>query len=232
MLRRKVYLLVICFAALCVSIAPARADLFGFARITNNTPESDGGVVGRQLCVDVAGYEYGTNQVLFTFYNNPVEFSEFYTTSPISSSICDVYFDDGALLGIASIVNPDGVLFSQLAAPKDLPGGSNLSPQFETTSGFSADSDPPVQPNGVNPGEALGIIFDLESGKTLSDVIAAIYQGLEDPTVGEPLRIGIHVQSIGVSRGSESFIMTPAPAAVILGMLGLGAAGLKLRKFV
>jgi hypothetical protein len=44
------------------------------------------------------------------------------------------------------------------------------------------------------------------------------------------LRIGIHVQAIGISGNSDSFIMTPVPGAVILGMLGLSVAGWKLRK--
>ena len=209
---------------LCIIAAPTEADLYSFAQITNNTSTS----VGAQLCVDVTSY--GTNQVLFRFYNNPVEFSEFYTTSPISSSICDVYFDDGALLVIASIDNPPGVLFSQLAKPEDLPGGQNLSPPFETTSGFSADSDSPVIPNGVNPGESVGILFNLQPDKTFGDVIRAINVGFSNPWSDDSLRIGIHVQSIGYSGKSDSFIMTPVPGAVILCLLGFCVAGLKLRK--
>jgi len=224
MLKRKAYLLIVCFAVLCVSGAPAGAGLFGFARITSNTSDP----VEAQLCVDVTSY--GTNQVLFRFYNNPVKFSEFYTTSPISSSICDVYFDDGALLGIASIINSNGVAFSQFATPKNLCGGQNLSPPFETTSGFSADSDSPVQPNGVNPGEYVGIVFNLEPNKDFDDVISAINLGFSNPWLEDSLRIGIHVQAIGISGNSDSFIMTPVPGAVILGMLGLSVAGWKLRK--
>ena len=56
---------------------------------------------------------------------------------------------------------------------------------FVTTLGFSADSDPPVQSLGVNPGESLGIIFDLQPGGTFADVVGELASGA--------LRIGIHV---------------------------------------
>jgi hypothetical protein len=172
----------------------------------------------------------------FTFYNNPdpahgSNFAEFYTTDPLPSSITDVYFDDGSLLGIANIFNGSGVSFSNPAVPGNLPGGNSIEPPFETTDGFSADSDTPVQPMGVNPGESVGILFNLQPGKDFEDVLAAIYQGFDDPLAAESLRIGLHIQSIGPESGSDSFIMTPVPGAVILGLLGLSIAGIKLRKF-
>jgi len=218
-MRKLILILIVCLIA-----APTEADLYSFAQITNNTSTS----VGAQLCVDVSSY--GTNQVLFRFYNDGPAGSLYDVAVPIYSSICDVYFDDGALLGIAAIDNPTGVLFSQLATPKNLCGGQNLSPPFETTSGFSADSDSPVQHNGVNPGEYVGIVFDLEPNKDFDDVISAINLGFSNPWLEDSLRIGIHVQAIGISGNSDSFIMTPVPGAVILGMLGLSVAGWKLRK--
>jgi hypothetical protein len=225
-MRKLIFILIVCLIA-----APTKADLFGFARITSNTSDP----VGAQLCVDVSSY--GTTQVLFRFYNDGPALSPYDVESPILSSICDVYFDDGALLGIASIDNPTGVSFSQLATPKDLSGGQNLSPPFVTTLGFSADSDPPVEHYGVNPGESVGIVFDLQDGKTFGDVIRAINVGF-CPSLyydgqnwsEDSLRIGIRVQAIGDSGDSDSFIMTPIPGAVLLGMLGFCVAGLKLRK--
>jgi len=181
---------------------------YGFYCITNENA-LDAATGEAQLFVDVD--DLGT-QVLFTFGNEGPE--------PIS--ITDVYFDDGSLLGIASIDNSDpGVLFSQYATPHNLPGGNTISPPFETNAGFSADSDPPTYHNGVNPGESLGIVFDLKPGWNYSDVLYA----LSIPTDADNgLRIGIHVQGF-TCGGSESFVAIPAPGAVLLGSIGIGIVG-------
>ena len=155
-------------------------------------------------------FDVSPGQVYFAFTN----------IGPEASSITDVYFDDGALLGIASIVNTPGLTeFSQLATPENLPGANNASPPFQTTAGFSADSDPPVQPLGVNPGEYLGIIFDLQAGSVFRDVVDNLGSGA--------LRIGIHVQGYSYG-GSESFVngnqVIPAPGAIVL--CSIGASGL------
>jgi hypothetical protein len=165
---------------------------FGFDNITGNSV-GNAAIGEAQLSVDVTNP--GAGQVLFMFSN----------TGPAASSIAAVYFDDGppqSLLGIASIQNGSGVSFSQGASPGNLPGGNNASPAFVTTAGFSADSNPPRQPNGVNPGESLGITFNLQGGQTFDDVLTDLDNGA--------LRIGIHVQGF-TDGGSESFVNTPAP---------------------
>lgn len=178
---------------------------------------ANGDIGEAQLFVEVS--ELSAEQVLFTFTNTGSEVC----------SVTDIYFDDGALLGIALIDNScSGVSFSQYATPHNLPGGNNLSPPFQTTQGFSADSDPPVQPNGVNPNEWLGISFDLKSGETYDNVIGNLASG--------DLRIGIHVQGFdsGWCGGSdsESFVnngVVPEPTTVTLLSAGLGIVTL-LRK--
>jgi hypothetical protein len=159
------------------------------------------------------------NQVAFTFTNNS------------SSSLTDVYFDDGTLLGISSISDSGmNVDFSKLATPGNLPGGNNLNPDFTTTTGFSADSDPPVSPNGVTSGEWLTITFDLQSGKSYWSIIDAL--ALPNGGGAGDLRIGLHVQSFA-DGGSASFvnvsdgISVPVPEARTYAMMfaGLGLIG-------
>jgi len=148
----------------------------------------------------------GANQATFRFVN----------TGPSASSITDIYFDDGSLLGIASITDSGaGVDFSQFASPPNLPAGHDCTPDFDVTAGFLADSNPPTQPNGVNAStEYLDITFSLQGGQTFDDVIAELATGA--------LRIGIHVQAFG-DGGSESFINSPS-TAVNLSSLGATAA--------
>jgi hypothetical protein len=204
---RKVGLLTVIVGLNLFYVDVEAGPTYSFVNITNSNA-ADAAIGEAQLFVQVN--DAGSNRVLFKFTN----------IGPEPSSITDVYFDDGALLSIFAIEGSAGVEFSQYATPHNLPGGNNVTPHFETTAGFSVDSDPPVQPNGVNPGEWLGITFDLQSGGTFTNVIADL--------ASRDLRIGIHVQGFA-SGGSESFVnngvVIPAPGALVLGSIGVGLAG-------
>jgi len=209
----------------------AQAEMFYFKSITNNTA-ADAAAGEAQLSVEVS--DPGDGKVLFTLKNDVGE----------ASSITDVYFDDGTLLGVSSFVGSSGVSFSQPAAPPDLSGGNGIVPKFDVTSNWSFDADSSgggVYSNGVNTtAEYLNIYYTLETGKTVADVINAINIGNRPDLYYDPitelwdyddvLRIGLHVQGFD-GGGSESFVTTPIPTSVIIGLLGMGVAGIKLRKF-
>jgi hypothetical protein len=204
-------LIILASGILFMGAADARGDVFGFGGLTNNSL-IDTAIAEAQLGLEVTAS--GT-QALFKFYN----------VGPEASSITDVYFDDdtGSLMGISSLIDADdgvggdsGVDFSLGGSPPDLPGGNAVN--FQVTAGFLADADSRVQHNGVNPGEYLGIIFDLHSSAGAMEM----FEGLMNGT----LRVGIHVQGFD-SGGSESLINNetahaPLPGAVVLGALGLG----------
>lgn len=193
---------------------------YGFYAITNNNA---GAVSDGETNLNVEVIDLGGSQVQFKFTNNS------------SSAITDIYFDDGTLLGIASISDSgSGVDFSQGASPPDLPSGNTATPAFATTAGFSADTNPPVSLNGVNAGEWVAINFNLIAGQTYGDVLTAL--ALPNGGGTGDLRIGIHVQSFASGGGSESFINNPAPVpepeayAMMLAGLGLVGWAVKRRK--
>ncbi|MBL8235965.1 MAG: hypothetical protein JNM66_00995 [Bryobacterales bacterium] len=231
--------------ACCLGVSlQASIQTYGFSCITNNSGNC-GLNLPPQLFVDVIGGSttsavvggtsvptIGANQVLFRFRN----------IGPNASSITDVYFDDGTLLNIASIINGTGVEYEAGANPGNLPGGNAVN--FNTSAGFSADSNNPVQPNGVNPSEALGVLFNLQGTQTYASVINSLNLSLAQPGVDVTggLRIGIHVQ--GLSGGqSEALVNTgcvncnndvvPEPSfygLMAVGMTGLFVAASKMRR--
>jgi hypothetical protein len=191
-------------AALMVA-ASASALTITFVNITNNGNSNLSG----QLSVEMT--DAGGGQVSFQFLNDV----------GIASSITDVYFDDGTLLGIASITQTAGVDFEQGASPGNLPGGSSITPAFVTSAGFSADSEPPAAPNGVNSAtESLTITFNLINGKTFADTVAALGTG--------ELRIGMHVQAIGTTGDSDSYVNNVPDGGMTITLLGMAMAGMGL----
>lgn len=213
--RTTISLIFIVLAVAILAGTTRAQPTFSFVNITNNSA-IDAAIGEAQLFVQVS--DPGGGQVLFNFFN----------TGPAASSITDIYFDDGALASLISIDNSDpGVSFSQGADPPNLPGANNATPPFMTTENLSADSNSPVQPNGVNPGESVGLTFSLTGIQTFDDVI--------DDLTNTDLRIGIHVQ--GFARGgSESFVnngmtngngngVIPAPGTIVLSSIGLCIVG-------
>jgi PEP-CTERM motif len=172
--------------------SPALATPFGFSCVSSNT--TDCAVLQTQLHLDVTLNAGSPTMVDFLFTN----------TGPAASSITDVYFDDAvpALLGLpGTITESSGVKFSAGCTPGNLPGGTLIG--FSTD--YCADSNSPVQPNGVNPGEWLRLTYTLQPNTTLAQVLAALDSG--------QYRVGIHVQGFA-DGGSVSGVAGPPPAPV------------------
>ncbi len=210
----KKFLIALALGACVAAPASAATASYSFNCLTN-TNAANCGIGEAQLFMDVSD-TLVASQVLFEFRN----------TGLAASSLTDIYFDDGTLLGIAQVFNGIGVSFTPPAIPGNLPGANNASPAFQTTAGFSADSDNPPPINGVNPGEKVGILFNLISGKSFADVVNAL--GIAGGANG--LRVGVHVQSFG-NDGSESFInaVSPVPEAKQWLMMLLGISVIATR---
>ena len=102
-----------------------------------------------QLSVNVTPFG---SMVDFTFSNE----------GPNPCSITGIYFEDGTLLGLASVIaldpiaddpSRDGIVFGQPAHPSNMPGWSTLNPKFYSSSAFTVGSNGAA--DGVSPGESL-----------------------------------------------------------------------------
>ena len=204
--------------------ASAETIEMGFYRISER-PTSLNDQATPQFRVSVSDVVGNVSQALFTFFND----------GPIASSITDIYFDDGtpgALFRIATLNEMSGVDFEVGANPGNLPGANQADPDFEVSSALlAADSEPKVQPNGINPGETLGVLVNLLNGATFQ----TIKQSLAG---GDPLRVGIHVQGFG-DGSSASYVSrpptitppppppqaVPLPATVWAGLALMGGIG-------
>jgi len=180
--------------------------------------------IGSQLAMEVSAY--GANQALFMIQNN----------GPIQSTITDVLFYDGALLGIAALQDKDDTIggllgLSTVDFTKDAPFRPDSLPSYPAaTFGADRDSKGGVS-NGIDSGEYLGVLFDLKLGQNFQDLLA----GLEDGHVS----VGLHVQRIGTTGGSDwyqsktpsSTTTLPVPdgglTVAFLGIVCFGLVGLR-----
>ena len=93
-------------------------------------------------------------------------------------------------------------LFKKPTDTPTLPGGNGDPYYFETTAGFGAIAAPPPAFTGIDPGESLGLLFDLVDGQ-------GVEQAWDKLKTGD-LRIGMHVISIGENEEySDGYLSIP-----------------------
>ncbi len=225
---RKLSLLVLAFLVPVVCCGRVfAAATFQFDVITSDDPSGVAGQVGSEAFLlevsKVINPGGDPEQALFTF--KALSGSYTYTGFFIDG----VYFYDGALLGIAELVEDpaEQVAFTEGATPGHLSGidldSHKLVTGYQLAPLASSDADATIAVNGIHVGESLGVLFDLQSGKTYDDVIAGMIEG--------SIIVGIKAQGFGLDDFSEEFtaVHAPAPGALLLGSLGVGIVGL-LRK--
>lgn len=239
MLTKKRYMGLVCIVLVFVFIlsTEALAVLYPF-EVIQPADSSNAADMADQLALDII--DLGGASVLGDPYQVEFIFGNDYFADYLGDEdgvITGVAFEDGTLLTMGTPSAYSGTLaFSDETSNPPYPQGT-WGLNFDTTHFFLADADPSPIANGVEPGEALSIIFDLDYGQNWSTFMTALQNGFDNELELESLRIGIHVQNLDEigggedTEGSDAFILTPVPGAVLLGILGLGVAGIKLRKY-
>ncbi len=197
----------------CVSTSQGASIDLKFARVEpSNAPWNPASQFNARVS-DVAG---NPGQVVFRMTNN---------VAGIYCSITEIYFDSHGSSPLSTLLSPvsnsAGTTFvGGGASPGNLPGGNALANAFTATSAFSADSGNGGPVKGIDSAsDWVDMTFNLASGKTFADVVAALN--------ASDLRLGLHVKAIiggPVDGGdfSDSFVNTitavPLPAAAWSGL--------------
>lgn len=202
----------------CTSMANADMVL-NFDCITPNNA-TNCAIGEAQLSTSISAF--GVNQVLFRILNS----------GAAKAIVSEVYFDNGPLLNIASLIDKDeGVggladvdFTGGSATPSNLPNANNIAPEFVATHILSADADSPSPKNGIGAGEWLGIVFNIMGNGTVNNVYNDIVSG--------DLRVGLHVKDFnsGMSASFVNASPVPLPAAVWFFVTALVGGYISIRK--
>ncbi|MGA2070636.1 MAG: hypothetical protein ABSG97_04740 [Sedimentisphaerales bacterium] len=198
--------------------------LLGYASFAQATAEHPLYVFNRdvpKLNISVQSVDAGVGLVDFVFSNN---------STVKNSSITHIYFDDEAgLFSTVVAIFGEGMTFHTDKSTRDLPGGENLNPLFETTDGFSLSANFNNYRNGINPGESTVVTIGLLQGYDFGDVASALGSG--------QLRVGVSsMRTSGGGCGGRDgrdfgsgvvAVNVPLPATGIL----FGFGTVLLRKF-
>lgn len=217
-MRRRSWIQTCLFAGLVggVVVSDSFADSVSYAaaNVTNNSSS-----LSSQFGMTVGNDGVASNQMWILFEN---------MAGGAASSIANIYFEDGPILGISTLEESTGVDFQHdPGSPENPPGINN----FATTVAFSVNAKNPKPENGVNPGEWLKVIFNLQSGVDFSDTVAAIENGFLK-TAGDQaynpnaaaLRVAFHLIALGDGK-SDTYMLgpesVPLPAPVSMALAGL-----------
>ncbi len=200
---------IVIFTLVCtLGVGSAFATIYPFTIFTDNGNFNDD--PGINMYMDVWN---GGSVAKFTFYND----------STVQSTITNIYFDDGVLIGATlGIINGSGTDFDENESnPNNLPGGNIIG--FDADREFNIGPEPAPPANGINNigvGEWVTIEFDLVGG-TLQDVL--------DELNSSSLRVGIRIQNFTDGSSESAVNEIPEPATVLVFGLG-GLALLRKRK--
>jgi len=183
-----------CAATAAVMIAGiAKADTYDLSMMTGGA-QSSLSWAGKHLLLEVTqGPTTPINTVLFKFTNQiPIPAGD-----TLPSSIARIWIDTGAHGDLIT-----GVSIAQASSGVSMvPGSSYTHPFFKwhkpvVTPEYNFTVVPESNAAGIGPGESLVLAAALASGKTLSDVLDAVDEGIVPATASQGLRVNVVVWHI------------------------------------
>jgi hypothetical protein len=169
---------------------PASGITLRFKPLTGNERESD--CLGEtNFFMDII--DIRERQLKITFYNR----------APVPCTISDIYFADGDLFSISvQSARSSGEVRTPACSLAACSGDQQSAPDlYHDSSNYQAArrgaDDAATLEDGIKPNESLGIIFDLQAGITLADVISALSQG----------KLNISVKLLGNTRSGGGLLI-------------------------
>jgi hypothetical protein len=169
---------------------PATGIRLGFKPVSRNEREND--CPGEtNFFMDIT--DIRERQLKITFYNQ----------APVPCTISDIYFADGDLFSISvQSARDSGEIRVPACSIAACTGDHQSAPDpYHDSSNYQATKrstdDPEALQDGIKPNESLGIIFDLQAGTTLADVIGALCTG----------KLNISVKLQGDTRGAGGLLI-------------------------
>jgi len=220
MLKRKKILLIICFAALCLSSTPIYADLFHF-EVTRLLMAFDGTRFNASL-YDPFGELTLTRDVapVETVYLQPWKTGLGSGGLSLWMDLDNITASTATAIGEVTITDVDGDTITG-----DFTGNWVLIGDYPSFSGEMSNiqwSNPGGFFNGNDGSPDNSLSLDFASLPPWTGSIIELTTGHTSWfTYPWPTKMG----------GGIEGVIVPTPAAVLLGILGLGAVGLKLRKY-
>ena len=225
--QRRIFLLIICFAALCLSTAPASASLFDFsftgitssydgvdefiASVNKNPGSTTSGNVTRQESPTSVAYFFNFGWLTLPPSDFSLEMALTNITAGYADGIGSFVITDidgdtiiGDIMGTWVPTGTDNTFAGTMSNVRFIDTG--------TPDGSFDGHLGSVQMDFIS-SPWCGTLIELSSGGTW------FYNGDYDSAAG-----GVTASVVGPQS-------VPVPVAVLLGIIGLGVAGLKLRKY-
>jgi len=158
----------------------------------------------------VSGYDRGNECLGDThFFMDITDIRErrimitFHNRATLPCAISDIYFVDGDTFSISvQSARETDVAGVPACAIEAANGTRQSAPEpYHDSSSYQAARHPPAGADsvqdGIKPNESLGIVFDLQPGITLADVVSALSKGM----------LNISLKLLGVARGPAGILV-------------------------